>query len=285
MHHINLQLFAEEGGAAADTGALASSTAETVDTDGMQAAPAEEQGEESFDDLIKGRYKQDYSRHVQEAISKRFKNQRDNQEFIDRMSPALNLMAERYGIQPDKDGNVDYDALYNKLVDDNSMYEEEAFKRGMSVEDLKHMKQLEFRNAQLQRKNDEAEREAQNRAEFEKLVQQGEELKRLYPNFDLSAEMQNPDFGRLIAVNVPVRTAFEVVHKDEILAGGMQYAVQQTAQKLSKAVQSGSRRARENGTSGQSASEVGTLDPSKLTLKDLQRIKARAERGERVTFT
>lgn len=283
MHHINLQLFAEEEGAAADSGALASTTAEAVE-DGAQAAPAEEQGEESFDDLIKGKFKTEYSRHVQEAINKRFKNQRDNQEFLDRMNPALSLMAERYGIQPDKDGNLDYDALYNKLVDDNSMYEEEAFRRGMSVEDLKHMKQLEFQNEQLQRRNEEAEREAQSRAEFDELVRQGEDLKRFYPNFDLSVEMQNPDFGRLIAVNVPLRTAYEVVHKDEIMAGGMQYAVQQTAEKLSKAVQSGSRRARENGTSGQSPSDTGTLDPSKLTLKDLQRIRARAERGERITF-
>lgn len=283
IYDMDLQLFAEEGGTA-DSGFAATSAEGSEDVGSEQAAPAPEQ-EETFDSLIKGRYKTEYSQHVQDAISKRFKNQKDNQELIDKMKPALTMVAQRYGIAPDAAGNVDMDVLQQAIMDDNSMYEEEAFQRGMSVEDLKHVKQLEFDNAQLRRQHEQSLREEQDRKAFNELMQQGEQLKQIYPGFDIGIEMQNPEFGRLIAVNVPLRTAYEIVHHDEIMAGGMQYAVQQTKENISKSIQSGSRRPAENGTRNVSPADTGSLDPSKLTAKDFARIKQAAQRGERITFT
>ena len=285
MYDLDLQLFADEGGTA-DTGGFADATAEGSepgDGGSEQAAPAQEP--ETFDSLIKGKYKAEYSQHVQDAINKRFKNQRDNQELMDKMNPVLTMLASRYGLSPDAQGNVDMDVLRQTIMDDNSMYEEEAFKRGMSVEDLKHMKQLELDNAQLQRQHEQSLREEQDRKAFNELMQQGEQLKQIYPGFDIGIEMQNPEFGRLIAVNVPLRTAYEIIHKDEIIAGGMQYAVQQTKENISKSIQSGSRRPAENGTRNVSPADTGSLDPSKLTRKDFARIKQAAQRGERITFT
>lgn len=283
IYDMDLQLFAEEGGTA-DSGFAATSAEGSEDVGSEQAAPAPEQ-EETFDSLIKGRYKAEYSQHVQDAINKRFKNQRDNQELMDKMNPVLTMMAQRYGIAPDAAGNVDMDVLQQAIMDDNSMYEEEAFQRGMSVEDLKHMKQLEMDNAQLMRQHEQSLREEQARKAWDELKEQGEQLKQIYPRFDIGIEMQNPEFGRLIAVNVPLRTAYEIVHHDEIMEGGMQYAVQQTKENISKSIQSGSRRPAENGTRNVSPADTGSLDPSKLTRKDFARIKQAAQRGERITFT
>lgn len=284
---LDLQCFAEgEGAAMAENGAPESAIAENPapeGTAGEQAAPAGEQTE-SFEELIKGKYKKDFDTQVQKILSSRFKNQKDHQAILDRMRPAMDLMAQRYGLVPDEKKGLDYEALYQKLVDDNSMYEEEAFKRGMKVEDLKRMKQLEIENARLQRSASDAAKEAENRKAYDSLVHAGEELKAVYPDFDLHAEMQNPAFGRLVAVGVPLRTVYEVVHKDEILSGGMQYAVKKTQEKISKSIQSGLARPAENGSSSQASAEIGSLDPSKLTRKDFAQIKARAERGERITF-
>lgn len=284
---LDLQCFAEgEGAAMAENGAPESAIAENPapeGTAGEQAAPAGEQTE-SFEELIKGKYKKDFDTQVQRILSSRFKNQRDTQAILDRMRPAMDLMAQRYGLVPDEKKGLDYEALYQKLVDDNSMYEEEAFKRGMKVEDLKRMKQLEIENARLQRSASDAAKEAESRKAYDSLVRAGEELKAVYPDFDLHAEMQNPAFGRLVAVGVPLRTVYEVVHKDEILSGGMQYAVQKTQEKISKSIQSGLTRPKENGSSSQASAEIGSLDPSKLTRKDFAQIKARAERGEHITF-
>ena len=281
-HAFDLQLLAEEE--AADAGALASSTAEAGTDTGEQVAAAQEQPVESFESLIKGRYKEDYHNAVQQAINRRFRNQQDNQQIIDSMNPVMTMLAARYGIQPDENGALDYQALHDQIANDNSMYEEEAFQRGMNVEDLKHMRQLEFQNAQLQRQMDASLRDEQSRREFQALVEAGEQLKQIYPDFNLGIEMENPDFGRLVAVNVPLRTAYEIVHHDEIMEGSMRYAVQQTQQKISNSIQSGMKRPAENGTSSQSAGDVGAVDPSKFSLKDFAKIKARAERGERITY-
>ena len=286
---FDLQFFSEGGGESADTGAFAGSAAENPQAEGMaaggegeQAAPAGDRP--SFDELIKGEYKKEYGKKIQEAINQRFKNQQDLQSRIDAVDPIIMLMAERYDVRPDDDGNISLDELHRRIMDDNSMYEEEAFQRGMKVEDLKRLKQLEAQNAQLRRANEIRDREEESRREYDQLVVQGEELKALYPDFDLNEEMQNPAFGRLIAVNVPLQTAYEVVHKDDILRGGMQYAVQKTEQKIANSIRSGSRRPSENGTSSNASADPGRVDPRSFTRRDFQDFKRRAERGERITF-
>jgi hypothetical protein len=122
-----------------------------------------------------------------------------------------------------------------------------------------------------------------NREAFEKIFQEGEKLKELYPSFELDAELSNPAFGRLLSNGIDVKTAFEVIHKDEILAGGMEYAVKTTKEKISKSIQSGTR-PQENGLSSQSATSPGDIDLSKLTLAQIRDFTARAQAGERITF-
>lgn len=288
---LNLQLFAEEAGAMADSGAFASSaaenpgtgaTGETATSAGEQAAPAE--GSPSFDDLIKGQYKKEFGAKVQEAVNKRFRNQQNYQEKLEKLSPILSVLGQRYGIGQNAEGEIDLDALQEQIANDRSMYEEEAFQRGMSVEDLQQMKRLEYENAQLRRQQELSAEEQRNQAAFQQLVEAGEQLKAIYPDFDLSTEMNNPAFGRLIAVDIPLRTAYEIIHHDEIMEGSMRYAVQQTRNKIANSIQAGARRPAENGASGQGAADSGRIDPSKLTRKDIERIKKAAERGARITF-
>lgn len=294
---LNLQLFAEDGGTSmAGTGELATSTTENSGSDGVatggtgeQVVTAQQDGqpqEETFESLIAGKYKKDYEKSLKSAMQKRFKNQRDLQGQIDRIDPIIRTMAQRYNIKPAADGSISIDDLHNAIMNDNAAYEQEAFQRGMNVEDLKALKRLEAENATLRAQN---ARTAEQR-EWDALMQQGEQVRQMYPDFDLDAEMQNPQFGRLLATmqksGFPnaVRTAYEAVHREEIMGGAMRYAVAQTEQKISKSIQSGMRRPAENGTTQQAAASVGTTDPSKLTRAQIEDIKKRAERGEKITF-
>lgn len=283
MYRINLQLFAEQADSQPATG-----TADAMMPDGAAGDPAAPEGGDqplSFDELVASNpeYKKALGAHVQDAIAKRFRNQQNLQAQIDSVNPLLGLLSERYGVALKDDGSVNLEALNEKILDDDSAYEDEAFRRGMTVKDLKHMKQLEYQNASLNRQAEARRRDDETRAAYDALLAQGEELKEIYPDFDLGTEMQNPDFGRLVAVDVPVRTAYEIIHKDEILAGGMQYAVQETQRKISNSIRSGIRPA-ENGIGGQSAADPGRINVSKLTLKDFADMKARAEAGERIIF-
>lgn len=275
---MNLQLFADEGEAQVAEGIGEELEVGEVDTTTEEEAP------QSFDDLIESNpeYKDAMGKRIQDAISKRFKNQKDLQKKLDGLTPGLDILAQKYGMEQ-TEGKYDYEALMQKIMDDDKLYEEEAFARGMNVADLKHMKKLEAENAQLNAQREALAKEEASREEFEKIARQGDELKAIYPNFDLGVELSNPEFGRLIANNVPVKTAYEVVHKDDILAGGMEYAVRTTKEKISKAIQSGTT-PQENGLSSQSATSPGTLDPSKLTLAQIKELSARAQAGERITF-
>ena len=287
-HFIDLQLFGEEG--MAESGDLASPTAEVSESEGVatgteeqQAAPAEDE----WDTLIKGKYKDQFGKAVSDAVNKRFKNQKNLQGQIDAIDPLVRAVAQQYGVNADNNGNIPIDVLMDKFMNDNALYEKEAFERGMSVEDLKQLKALERENAQLKR----ATQYTEEQREWDALMQQGEELKQMYPSFDMDNEMLNPEFGKSLAFfknsNMypdPVRRAYELVHRDEIMGGAMQYAVQQTQQKISNSIQSGMARPQENGTSQNAAGAPTALDPSKLSKEQIEDIKRRAARGERITF-
>ena len=112
---------------------------------------------------------------------------------------------------------------------------------------------------------------------------QAEEARALYPDLDLMAELGNPEFDRLAAAGVPVRTAYEVVHREEILGGAMAYAVRETTRKLSGAVMSGSARPQESGMGGPGAA-LHRLDPRSLSQRERQALRDRVMRGERVVL-
>lgn len=286
--YLNLQLFAEEG--MAGTGDLANPTAENPAGDGVATETAGEQiataNEVESWDSVRSKYKKEIGDEIAAGINKRFKNQRDLQTQIDALNPMMKALADRYGVAPGQDGKIPIDALTAKVMDDNSLYEQEAFQRGMSVDDLKQIKALERENAQL-RMQSQRSQEAQ---EWDAIVQEGNAVKEVYPDFDLDMEMQNPQFGRLLATlkksGFPnaLQTAYESVHRNEIMGGAMRYAVQQTQQKISNSIQSGMNRPKENGTQGNSAGAPTALDPSKLTKAQIEEMKMRAMKGERITF-
>ena len=279
MHYLDLQLFAE-----GEDAQVAEGTGEELEV-GEVDTTTEEEAPQSFDDLIDSNpeYKDALGKKIQDAVSKRFKNQKDLQKQLDKLAPGLDILAQKYGLEANNEGQYDYEDLMQRVMNDDKLYEDEAFERGMSVADLKHMKQLEADNARLNAQREAQAREEASREEFDEIARQGEELKAIYPNFDLGEELANASFGRLVANGIDVKTAYEVVHKDDILAGGMEYAVKQTKEKISKAIQSGSR-PQENGLSSQSATSPGEIDVSKLSLAQIKEITARAQKGERITF-
>lgn len=281
MKQFNLQLFAEEAEAAAEISPTAEDTA-GADTGTEQAAPAQ-----TLDEIIKSNpeYQKQYEDGIKERIAKRFKNQKDNQAVIDRLNPFVAMTAKKYGIQAGENGEYDLDAITKAMQNDTSMYEDEAFQRGMKVEDYMHMRNLEIENERLSRASQQAAQDAESREQFNRLVQEAEQLKAtIYPEFDLEAELSNPQFGTLIANGFPLQNAYEAVHVQDILAGGMKYAIEKTKENVSKSIQAGANRPRENGLSAQSASNPGRIDISKLSPTEMADYIARAKAGEKITF-
>jgi hypothetical protein len=122
---------------------------------------------------------------------------------------------------------------------------------------------------------------------FMKLEQQGDAMKKVFPNFDLRKELENPAFFRMTSPNVgiSVEDAYYAVHRNEIQTAAMQVTAQKTAEKISNSIQSGSRRPDESGTSSQAPS-VSTFDYRNASREQREAIKKRireaAARGEKL---
>ena len=114
-------------------------------------------------------------------------------------------------------------------------------------------------------------------------MQQADNLKQVYTDFDLQTEMRNPAFVRLLQANVDMKTAYQVIHQDEIMRGGMEYAVQQTAKQMTNKIIANGNRPAENG-SGASAAAITKTDVSQLSNQDFDEIRRRVMRGERISF-
>ena len=127
--------------------------------------------------------------------------------------------------------------------------------------------------------------QAQSGAErlYQSWMTQAEAVKQVYPGFDVHAEMDNPKFVELLRSNIDMRTAFEVLHKDEIIPAAMQYTAQKVQENISRSIASGGNRPVENGANSGSAAVVKS-DVSKLTKADRQEIARRVARGEKIRF-
>ena len=286
LKHLDLQLFAEgagDGGTGADgamgaTGAAAMSQTEITDADGTTAKVIDRKAE--FDKLIKGEYKDLYDARVQDTIQKRLKGTKETVEKYEALAPTLEMMAKKYGVDAS-----DIEALNKAIEEDDAYYEEEALEKGLTVQQLKEIRKMERENADL-KKQMEAQRNKEN---ADKLVaswmEQSEQVKHIYPSFDLNAEMQNPKFVDLLRVpGVDVRTAYELTHKDEIIAGAMQFTAKTVEKKLTDKIIANGARPSENGMNSQSAA-ISKSDVSQLSKADILRIQKEVAQGGRVDFT
>ena len=267
----DLQLFAE-GGEAGVTGEAAAPQEGSVEAQGVQEEKPRDLNAD-FEALIRGEYKEQYNKRVQDTVRRRMKGTQDTVDKYNAMVPLMELLGSKYG-------TTDIAALTRAVEEDNGLWEQEAAERGVSSDQLRQQKKLERDIKMMEQRLEEDNR----RKAYEELHRQTEELKTVYPDFDLDTELQNAQFTKLLRSGIDPRTAFEVVHKDEIIPAAMQWAAQQTKAQVASAVAANAARPKENGVSSQSASVVKT-DVSKMTGAEIRAIRERVMRGEKVSLS
>ena len=298
---LNLQLFAEggDGGTGAE-GTAGSGVATTpkgvksnpladvkygIQEDGVQNANAQETDvvdtvdlNAEFEELIKGKYKDQYNAKMSDTVQKRLKGTKEQVAKLESLNPVLELLGKKYGVDAS-----DAEALIKAVEEDDSYFEEEALELGVPVEQLKQFKKTERENAELRRQMEEISTKENAAKIYQGWLDQAEAAKQFYPSLDLETEMQNPRFVDLLRNNIDVKTAFQVLHQDEILPAAMQYTAKAVEQKLTNNIIANGQRPTENGNSSQSASVIKS-DVSQLTKADRQEIIRRVQRGEKIKF-
>lgn len=263
---VDLQLLAEGGagdsGTAQGTGVTAGVAARqmTGDPAGGQeeTAPAAGVQKEAdlngeFESLIRGKFKAQFDARMQDTIQKRLKGSKEAAQKFSEVTPILEQLGRKYGVDAS-----DIMALKAALEEDRTPVGA-----------------------------DETGREAESRKKAERLhslwKQQEEEARSFYPGLSVEEELKNPRFVKLITNNVDIRTAYEVMHRDEIIPAAMQYAAQAVEQNLSRKIAAGGLRPPENGTGSRAAATVRS-DVSKLSKADIDEVIRRVANGERVSF-
>ena len=304
LEALNLQLFAEggDGGTGADgsmavNGDFATSEKGVknnslehvkygIQEDSVQTTDAQTDTTDTtdtvvdraaeFKKLIKGEYKDLYDASVQDTVQKRLKGTKEQVTRLETLTPLLELLGNKYGV----DFN-DAEALLKAAEEDNSYFEDEALERGITVEELKRVRKMERENADLKRWREEQENREKGAKLYQKWLEQAEDTKKFYPDFDLETEMQNEDFRRLLQSNIGVKEAFQVLHMDEIIPQAMQIAAKTVEKKVTDKIRANGARPTENGISSQSASVVKT-DVSQFTDADMDEIIRRVRNGEKI---
>lgn len=96
------------------------------------------------------------------------------------------------------------------------------------------------------------------------------------PDFDMRAEMQNPDFVNYVwGMGLSVEDAYFLVHKDEILDSVRKEAAEMLLEKRN--------RIRENGAD-KNRPAITRKNPKDLSDKEIDSIIERAKNGEKITF-
>ena len=128
----------------------------------------------------------EYNKQMQAVVQSRLRSAKGAEDNLGKLTPALELLARKHGQDP---ANIDYDALAKAISDDESYYEDKALEMGVSVETAMKIDQQERDNARQQRQEAQTLEQQKFQQHIMKLEQQGEAMKKVFPNFDLRTEL------------------------------------------------------------------------------------------------
>lgn len=235
--------------------------------------------EDRWNELKKGEFKDLFARDQQNMIKDRFKNQADLQGRLDAIQPMLDALMKKTGAESVEE--------LNKLIsEDDSIYQEEADAAGMPVDKYREMVRLQKEHDDAIASEKRLREQVANRDRFAELHRQGEELKQMFPDFDLMKEMENEAFRNMtMSGQLTVEQAFYALHGKELTPQLMAYGMQRARQQMGQTIQATGQRPQEGAMRGRTtAAAEPKINPASLTRKEREMYKQMARRGIPVSF-
>jgi len=233
-----------------------------------------EEKRKTFREMITGEYKDLYTEEFQNAFNRRFPDYKNLQQQVEGAKPILDKLAARYNVL---DG--DLSKLEKAIDEDRSYWSAAAEDAGMSEEAYREYQEMRRQNAELLRMQRDQQARTQADIKARQWFEEGEALKAQYPQFDLTAELQNSKFVELLQHNMPVADAYKILHFDELMADN---AVN-TQKAVTENIRAKGARPAENGAASQSPFTV-KRSASQLNRADRAEVVARVRRGEQISF-
>lgn len=301
MKHRLLLLRFGEGGEGSATGATSGETsgaeipssvperarklyAETVGnahpkSEPKPSASAEEAkpSKMSYEELIKSDdYKDAHKEYMEKTINDRVKKYKGVETENKTMRNALNTIALKYGI--DSASETFMEDLNKAIEADDSYYEKYAYEHDLTPQDARKIVTLERKVHENELQLQMAAEEEARREQFRQVQMNSEATKAKYANFDLSMELQNPAFVRILqATNGDTTAAYQAVHHDEIIRGISAQVAEEAKAKAANAIAFNQNRPIENG--------LGSSAPSNVQINfrdmNLEQLRAYADSQRR----
>lgn len=254
----------------------------TVQSHAAGEAKSKEELHAEFLELVNGKYKDAYTAETQRIIDRRFKTAKETEQALNAQRGVIESLMTRYGIA---DGDID--KLTEAVNADDELLRDAAEAHGMDVPQFREFQKMKRENEAL--KQAEAARLGKERADRQ-IAAWEEEVAALrgtpeapgdYPDINLSEEVKNPVFLSMLRAHVPLRDAYEQVHRDEIRQKIAAQAAADAEKRISDSIRANGMRPKENGSSSRSSFQSKT-DPSNWTNADMDEVAKRVRRGEKV---
>lgn len=233
-----------------------------------------EEKRKAFREMIQGEYKDMYAEEFQNAFNRRFSDYKKLQQDVENSKPILDKLAARYNVL---DG--DLSKLEKAIDEDHTYWSAAAEEAGMDEDSFREMQNLKRQNAELLRMQQEMQTRYQADATVKQWMQEADVVKLKFPNFDFAAEMDNPEFVKLLRKGTPVEHAYKLIHFDELMSDNALNA----QRAVTENIRAKGARPAENGTSSQSPFTV-KRSASQLNRADRNEIVERVRRGEQIAF-
>ncbi|MBR4955061.1 MAG: hypothetical protein IKY46_04005 [Clostridia bacterium] len=275
LYPVDLTLFDGAGDASGSSAVAGQNTsgdtsahpAAEGNTAEKSAATDKESKRKAYMALINGEYKDIHTEESQRMINTRFKDSKKLEKQLAEMQPFVNLMHTRYGT------NGDMAALTAAFNKDSYFWGGVAEERG-GTEDTA-------------RKNLTMETELRAYKQREQLDKWNAEIAAMqekYPEFDIDAEMSDPEVRKQLKSGIPLERIYRERHMDDFIRRAVETAAADTERRVTESIRAKGNRPDENGTQS-SAGYVARVDVSKLTPEQRKEYAARALRGEFIDFS
>ena len=213
-------------------------------------APAANEGGNEWDAFFS---KQENKDKLQQMMAERGKAATEAKNAanaqIEKLSPMLRILGEKYGVKPNDDGSFDLDAISKAVSEDDSYFEDKALEMGVSVDVARKLEQANALEQQQKQAEEKAKRAALLQEHFNRVQEQAKAVQEIIPGFDLNQAMQDPEFVRRTAPGmIPADEAYIGMHYREILKRKAAEIMQRSKQAAAANVAAGGSRPRENGS-------------------------------------
>ena len=280
-YKFNIRAFDGEGGAAAAGPASAGSG------DTSQAAAVNEANttsdagsatDISFEDY-RNSYKEDFDKWFNKEFGRRHRDYKDLIAKVDAARNMFDMAATRFGIE-DRD---DWASITQAMENDDYLYAERAEQNNRTIEEQKTWDKMERENRQFRETQKQMQAQQNMQRKLAEWEQQSNNLKQIFPNFDLDNELQNPEFIQMLQNGMSMERAFYAIHGEEITTGAMQYTAQAVRQATAEDIATRKTRPRENGLASNAAAKV-SKDVHNLTKAERAAIAAQSLKGQPIRF-